>query len=75
MPSDRSRSEVAHGDWVFVDDHTFVGMGVRAETTAGDVVDGTIAAIWTYEGEPRRLDVAHDDGLLNIDRDRVEVSG
>lgn len=63
-------------DWDYVDTHSFIGMSVVAETTAGKTIDGEIAAIWIYAGEPRRLDIDHGgDTLLNIDRNRVEVFG
>jgi len=62
-------------DWEFVTDHTFVGMDVLATRSDGTEIEGTIAEIWEYQGQPRRLDVDRGDEEppLNIDRDRVEV--
>lgn len=64
-------------DWQHIEAHSFVGMAVVAHPSERDEsVDGAIAGIWEYRGEPRRLDVDHGgDRLLNIDRERVEVGG
>lgn len=64
-------------EWDVIDEHSFVGMSVTATPSGSDSepVDGEIAAIWEHQGEPRRLDVdTGEEQLLNIDRDRVEIS-
>lgn len=61
--------------WEYVaSDNPIIGMPVTVERPDGTTVEGTVAGIWTRYRRPRRVDVETDDGVVNTDRDRVEVT-
>lgn len=61
--------------WEVVSEHPFIGMRV-AISLDGEHLEGTVAAIWEYEGDPRRLDVDVDgrETSLNVSPDSNRVT-
>ena len=62
--------------------HAFTEMPATATTSDGRTVTGEIAAIWSIDGQPQRIELVYepdddhaetDQRTLNIDKERVEV--
>ena len=70
-----TQPELGEG-WTLVESHPFVGMEVTLDWD-GESIEGRVATIWEFQGEPRRVDVdvVGEDRTINIDRgaDKLEV--